>query len=251
MALYDDGALIDFNNVDVGLMVNGQVRYENGVTDGVLRIDKADNVDAPGGQGGTFTVTAVGGGETTLYVRAHTGSVAPINGKITREMKVTVYQPVTGITIDQGSEITVETSVTAGIGSASTQLTATVAPENATNKAVNWSSDNALIRVDANGKVSYTGLLYSPVSATITATSDDNPELKATCTVTFKKAAVGVTGVTLDRTELTLPDGTSAQLTATVTPSKANNKVVIWESSDPSIATVEAAALRRLRPVMR
>ena len=92
---------------------------------------------------------------------AHTGSVAPINGKITREMKVTVYQPVTGITIDQGSEITVETSVTAGIGSASTQLTATVAPENATNKAVNWSSDNALIRVDANGKVSYTGLLYS------------------------------------------------------------------------------------------
>lgn len=60
-----------------------------------------------------------------------------------------------------------------------------------------------------------------------------------------------MTGVTLDRTELTLPDGTSAQLTATVTPSKANNKVVIWESSDPSIATVEAAALRRLRPVMR
>lgn len=248
LALYDDGALIDFNNVDVGLMVDGKVRYEDGVTDGVLRIDKADNVDAPGGQGGTFTVTAVGGGETTLYVRAHTGSVAPINGKITREMKVTVYQPVTGITIDQGSEVTVETSVTAGIGSASTQLTATVAPVNATNKAVNWSSDNALVRVDANGKVSFTGLLYSPVSATITATSDDNPELKATCTVTFKKAAVGVTGVTLDRTELTLPDGTSAQLTATVTPSKANNKVVIWESSDPSIATVEGGRVTAVAP---
>ena len=67
------------------------------------------------------------------------------------------------------------------------------------------------------------------MSATITATSDDNPELKATCTVTFKKAGVGVTGIALDRTELTLPDGTSAQLTATVTPSKANNKVVIWD----------------------
>lgn len=57
-----------------------------------------------------------------------------------------------------------------------------------------------------------------------------------------------MTGVTLDRTELTLPDGTSAQLTATVTPSKANNKVVIWESSDPSIATVEGGRVTAVTP---
>lgn len=238
LALYDDGALIDYNNVDVGLMVDGTVRYENGVTDGVLRIDKANNVDAPGGKGGTFTVTAVGGGETTLYVRAHTGSVAPINGKITREMKITVHQPVASVTIDQGDAVSVETAVTAGIGSASTQLTATVAPEDATNNAVTWSSDNALVRVDGNGKVSFTGLLYSPVSATITVASVENPEITDSCVVTFRKARTGVTGVTLDRTELALKDGASAQLTATVTPSNANNKALIWESSDSSVVTV-------------
>ena len=248
LALYDDGALIDYNNVDVGLMVDGTVRYENGVTDGVLRIDKANNVDAPGGKGGTFTVTAVGGGETTLYVRAHTGSVAPINGKITREMKITVHQPVASVTIDQGDAVSVETAVTAGIGSASTQLTATVAPEDATNNAVTWSSDNALVRVDGNGKVSFTGLLYSPVSATITVASVENPEITDSCVVTFRKARTGVTGVTLDRTELALKDGASAQLTATVTPSNANNKALIWESSDSSVVTVSAGLVTAVAP---
>lgn len=248
LALYDDGALIDYNNVDVGLMVDGTVRYENGVTDGVLRIDKANNVDAPGGKGGTFTVTAVGGGETTLYVRTHTGSVAPINGKITREMKITVHQPVASVTIDQGDAVSVETAVTAGIGSASTQLTATVAPEDATNNAVTWSSDNALVRVDGNGKVSFTGLLYSPVSATITVASVENPEITDSCVVTFRKARTGVTGVTLDRTELALKDGASAQLTATVTPSNANNKALIWESSDSSVVTVSDGLVTAVAP---
>ncbi|MCI6401359.1 MAG: Ig-like domain-containing protein [Candidatus Fimivicinus sp.] len=248
LALYDDGALIDYNNVDVGLMVNGTVRYENGVTDGVLRIDKANNVDAPGGKGGTFTVTAVGGGETTLYVRAHTGSVAPINGKITREMKITVHQPVASVTIDQGDAVSVETAVTTGIGSASTQLTATVAPEDATNNAVTWSSDNALVRVDGNGKVSFTGLLYSPVSATITAASVENPEITDSCVVTFRKARTGVTGVTLDRTELALKEGASAQLAATVTPSNANNKAVIWDSSDSSVVTVSDGLVTAVAP---
>lgn len=248
LALYDDGALIDYNNVDVGLMVDGTVRYEDGVTDGVLRIDKAKNVDAPGGKGGTFTVTAVGGGETTLYVRAHTGSVAPINGKITREMKITVHQPVASVTIDQGDAVSVETAVTAGIVSASTQLTATVAPEDATNNAVTWSSDNALVRVDGNGKVSFTGLLYSPVSATITVASVENPEITDSCVVTFRKARTGVTGVTLDRTELALKDGASAQLAATVTPSNANNKALIWESSESSVVTVSDGLVTAVAP---
>lgn len=248
LALYDDGALIDYNNVDVGLMVDGTVRYENGVTDGVLRIDKANNVDAPGGKGGTFTVTAVGGGETTLYVRAHTGSVAPINGKITREMKITVHQPVASVTIDQGDAVSVETAVTTGIGSASTQLTATVAPEDATNNAVTWSSDNALVRVDGNGKVSFTGLLYSPVSATITVASVENPEITDSCVVTFRKARTGVTGVTLDRTELALKEGASAQLTATITPSNANNKALIWESSESSVVTVSDGLVTAVAP---
>lgn len=47
-----------------------------------------------------------------------------------------------------------------------------------------------------------------------------------------------VTGVSLDKTALTLYEGTSATLTVTVTPSTAANKNVIWSSSDAAVATV-------------
>lgn len=47
-----------------------------------------------------------------------------------------------------------------------------------------------------------------------------------------------VTGVSLDKTALTLYEGTSATLTATVTPSTAANKNVTWSSSDAAVATV-------------
>ncbi|HHW01154.1 MAG TPA: hypothetical protein GXX36_16590 [Clostridiaceae bacterium] len=49
----------------------------------------------------------------------------------------------------------------------------------------------------------------------------------------------GVTGVTLDKSILRLSVGESVQLTATVTPSDAINKDVIWDSSNPYIAVVD------------
>ena len=55
-----------------------------------------------------------------------------------------------------------------------------------------------------------------------------------------EEASVAVTGVTLDKTEVTLKMGatTSATLVATVAPSNATNKNVSWSSSNESVATV-------------
>lgn len=51
---------------------------------------------------------------------------------------------------------------------------------------------------------------------------------------------VAVTGVTLDKTSLSIEAGKTAQLTATVQPGNADNQAVTWSTSDANIASVDA-----------
>ena len=82
-------------------------------------------------------------------------------------------QAVTGITLDK-------TSVYIKPGS-TTQLTATISPDNAYDKSVTWSSSNsAVATVDNNGKVT----AVKEGTATITVQSVSNSSVKATCQVT-------------------------------------------------------------------
>ena len=58
--------------------------------------------------------------------------------------------------------------------------------------------------------------------------------------LTVARTSVGVTGVTLSKTTLTLAVGKSETLAATIRPSGSTEKGVTWISSDTSIATVDA-----------
>ncbi|WP_303024946.1 Ig-like domain-containing protein [Anaerotignum lactatifermentans] len=51
--------------------------------------------------------------------------------------------------------------------------------------------------------------------------------------------SVSVTGVSLDKTEIVLVEGSSEKLTATVEPTNATNKNVTWSSDHEAIATVD------------
>ena len=83
--------------------------------------------------------------------------------------------PVTGVTLDK-------TTLELFTGGSET-LTATVQPEDATNKNVTWSSsDGAVATVDANGNVT----AVAPGTAAITVTTDDGNKT-AVCTVTVSK----------------------------------------------------------------
>lgn len=138
--------------------------------------------------------------------------------------------PVTGVSISDA---------TASINVGATQtLTATVAPADATNKNVRWTSDNeAVATVDDDGVV--TGVAAG--NATITVTTVDG-NFTATCDVTVAAAVIAVTGVEVSPATdtISLAD-TPAQvtLTATVAPADATNKNVAWSSSDTAVATVD------------
>ena len=61
---------------------------------------------------------------------------------------------------------------------------------------------------------------------------------QAQCSVTVEKPVVDVTGVSLNRTSLSMQEGQTATLVATIAPSDATNKNVTWESDDEDVATV-------------
>ena len=59
--------------------------------------------------------------------------------------------------------------------------------------------------------------------------------------ISFNPLYVGVTGVTLDKSALSLIAGQTGTLTATVAPTNATDKSVTWVSDNPSAATVSAS----------
>lgn len=137
--------------------------------------------------------------------------------------------PVTGVTLDR-------TAMNLNAG-ASSALTAVVAPENATNKAVTWSSSNpAVATVDSNGTVTAVGA----GTATITVTTADGSKT-AVCTVHVLPDLAQVT-LTADKTALTsastgalsvsgiLSDGSQADL---------SQAQIVYASDNEQVAKVD------------
>lgn len=139
--------------------------------------------------------------------------------------------PVTGVTVSPTS---------ASIALPGTrQLTATVAPTNATDKSVTWTSSNTgVATVNASGLV--TGVAAG--SATITVRTN-NGGFTATCAITVTSTTVPVTGVSVSPTSASIQTGATQTLTATVLPANATDKTVTWTSSNTSVATVNTSGV--------
>lgn len=114
----------------------------------------------------------------------------------------------------------------------SVQLNATANPSDATQKTVTWSSSNQAVATVAGGKVT----AVSEGSSIITANAGGK---SATCSVTVKKKTVDVTSVVLNKTDLSLTEGDTETLVATVKPDDATDKAVTWSTSKSDVATVE------------
>ena len=116
------------------------------------------------------------------------------------------------------------------------QLEVTVAPADADNTNVTWSSSAPTIAtVSATGLVTANATTEGTATITVTTVCGG---FTATTEVTVEIPAVLVTGVELDATDFDLLLGEYKELTATVTPVDADNTNVTWESGDDTIATV-------------
>ncbi len=118
------------------------------------------------------------------------------------------------------------------------QLTASVAPSDASNKAITWTSSNKkYAAVDSKGKVTVKKA-GAGKSVTITATAADGSGVKATYKIQIKKHAVKSIKLKANKT---VKAGRSLKVKATVkTTGKKANKTLKWTSSNTKYATVSA-----------
>ena len=170
-------------------------------------------------------VTGVKKGTATIVATAADGS------KATGSVLITVTQPVTSISITQ-ADIPVTVGRTA-------QAKAQVLPAEANDKTVTWSSsDTSIATVRSNGQI--TGVKAGV--CTVTCTSNSNPDVSASATVTVSQPVTKIVNVN-DPSELTLKTGESGQLKWSVQPDDATTKALTFKSLAPKVATVDANGL--------
>ena len=159
------------------------------------------------------TVTAVGAGTTTI-------TVTTANGK-TATCDVTVSVLASGVSLNKNTLSLIK-------GNSET-LTATVAPADAINKNVSWTTSNQNIVTVVNGTVTAVG------AGTATITVTDANGNTDTCEVTVTVLALGIT---LDKSSIQLNAGETNTLVATIAPADTTDKSLTWESSNTIVATV-------------
>ncbi len=198
-----------------------------------------DGIVSVEGNGNQATVTAKAKGEAEITVSAKIGDGEAKEAKAVVKVEGTDdgngpddgKKPVTSIALDK-KELTYDT-----IGTEQT-LTATVGPDDATDKTVTWSSSDEKVATVKDGKVTSVG----NGTATITAKAGDQT---ATAKVTVSQKTESVS-IELNKQIVkgTLPAQIkkSYALKAIVTPDNADaaKAVVTWSSSNTKVATVAA-----------
>lgn len=159
-------------------------------------------------------VTGTGNGSTTITAKAEDKEAT---------CTVTVTVPIESISLNK-------TELTLDKGQSET-LIAIIKPDDATEKTVTWFSADPGVAavVVTSGKVIAMGGGQTTVSAKVR-------DQIASCTVSVQ---VPVESIILNRTDITLEEGESATLKATVTPKDADDQTITWSSSDESIISVD------------
>lgn len=242
----DDGGFTDTSNVRVVISVTGIKLTPSSTSINVadsfqlnaeVEPSNANNRDVIWSSGNEAVATVDSAG----LVIGRTAGTAIITAA-TREGGFTAASTITVSNVSV-TGVSVTPTLTNVSLNRSIQLTATVSPNNATNKNVIWSSSNTSIAaVDSTGLVTGRGI----GSATITARTAQGNHI---ATSTVNVSSVAVTGVSVAPVFATMIIGETSRLNATIIPHDASDTRVSWTSSNPSVATVDSTGLVTARAV--
>lgn len=168
------------------------------------------------------TITAVSAGTATITAKADDGGKTATCSVSVKSKSV----PVESVSLEK-------TAITLRVGGTA-EVKATISPDNATNKTINWKSSDESIASVKDGVITGVGLGTCSITATVEGKT-------ATCTITVE--ATPVESITLDVDKAEVMEGKTIQLSATVLPEDATDKTIVWSSSDESVAKVSGDGL--------
>ena len=180
------------------------------------------------------TVTYHSSNSNVATVNAN-GLVTPLNigtANITAVTSDGSYKATCKVTVKKAPESIKlgATSATLNVGQSAT-LKYAIYPADATNRTATFTSSNtAVARVDATGKIT----AVSRGTANITAATENG--IKAVCKITVNQP---VTGIEIDPTA-EVYTGEKVTPYVSVLPVNANNQGVTWKTSNPSIAKISS-----------
>ena len=182
--------------------------------------------------GGSIKITYEGGYDTTVLLTKDMLSGYNMSIVGTQTVKVNYGSKTAEFEIKTGEIAVTSVSIT-GINTipkgTQMKLSVSVAPENATDKSVKWSSsDESKATVDADGNV--TALATGEVTITATASNGVSAAHKLAITAPCVL-------LMLDESSVTLYKGDTKEVGTKLSPIDTTDKVV-WSSSNPNIASV-------------
>ena len=211
--------------------------------------DITDNTEA--------TVTALSNGTAVIKVSTY-GEPYGVYGTYTSMVTVNVVTPLTDVVMEQTDMIINLNPHTAQYDGPrslpeSYQVTATLKPAYPSNMSVFWSSSNPKVAVVSNNTPAVLNTTVSDpnfglwqITETITPLSNGTTVIKVTTAdgsktaVTTVVVTTPVTGLSMSAMPIILNPSRVYTLQATVLPTTATNRALIWESTNTAIATVDS-----------
>lgn len=206
-------------------------------------------------ESGTVTALKKGTADITVYLDLNDNMFYDL-GEPSDKCALTVVEP----TIDfiSVSSVTINHASLSLELDEQSQLTATILPDNATEKILIWLTSNPGIVTVNDGLITAKAV----GNATITVYADENKnnqkdvdEKFATASVTVSQTSedtseettVWVTSININATSLSLEEGAFDVVAASLVPSNATFQTVRWQSSAPSIATVNGGRVDAIK----